>query len=293
MTSDKLPSMQWYPGDWRKDPAVQALDYWYRGVWFEMLQLMYESPRRGYLQLTKDEPMPLEALSTLLGLSEEKTKSAIDLLLSYGVCKRDEETDVLYNKRMVRDEALRQTRREAGRLGGNPALLNKDKPVEKTGEIRKVRAKPTITEHQRVAVDVIYEAYPKHIAPDKAKAAIIKAFKSDKVTLNDLKDFVDKYADCLKRFGINNKHEKWGLVPHPATWFNQERWKLTEADWSAPFREGKYVEPDRQKCNPMMPEGWRVILKKLYPMSDFEGSWDELCMSQMDVASEVVRESNK
>jgi hypothetical protein len=39
----KLPALQWYPADWRKDPGVQALSLHDRMVWFEMLMLMHES----------------------------------------------------------------------------------------------------------------------------------------------------------------------------------------------------------------------------------------------------------
>ena len=60
--TDKCPSLQWYPGDWRKDPGVQALDYESRGVWFEILMLMFESSTRGKLMLNGN-PMPDEALA--------------------------------------------------------------------------------------------------------------------------------------------------------------------------------------------------------------------------------------
>ena len=47
----KLPAMQFYPGDWRKDIGVQSLSFHDRGVWFEMLMLMHGSERRGVLVL--------------------------------------------------------------------------------------------------------------------------------------------------------------------------------------------------------------------------------------------------
>ena len=63
----KLPSWQFYPGDWRKDPGVQALNYEERGIWFEVLLLMYESEERGKL-LLNGNPMPMDRLARLLGL---------------------------------------------------------------------------------------------------------------------------------------------------------------------------------------------------------------------------------
>ena len=43
----KLPALQFYPGDWRKDLGVQSLSFHDRGVWFEMLMLMHDSENRG------------------------------------------------------------------------------------------------------------------------------------------------------------------------------------------------------------------------------------------------------
>jgi hypothetical protein len=127
--SEKKPSLQLYPGDWRKDPGVQALDYEHRGIWFEMLMIMHESERRGRLVLN-GRPMPDEALARLLGLSLKKTQAAAQIILDYGVASRDPKTKILYCRRMVRDEKLRLIRTQCGALGGNPGLLQKKKGKE-------------------------------------------------------------------------------------------------------------------------------------------------------------------
>ena len=72
--ADKKPSIQFYPGDWRKDPGVQSLDYESRGVWWEMVLIMHESDDRGKLTLN-DSAMPDEALSQLLGLESDRRVS--------------------------------------------------------------------------------------------------------------------------------------------------------------------------------------------------------------------------
>ena len=112
-----MPAFQFYPGDWQKDPGVRSLDYEARGIWFEMILLMHESDDRGKLMLN-GKAMPEKALSQILGLSEAKTKQATSKLEAYGVASRDPETGVLMNRRMVRDEATRRARAEAGRKGG-------------------------------------------------------------------------------------------------------------------------------------------------------------------------------
>ena len=122
----KLPAFQFYPADWRKDPGVQSLDFETRGVWFEMLCLMHESEQRGVL-LLNGRPMPAEALARLLGLDNQKTTTALTTLTTYGVARVRPEDGAIYSKRMVNDEKLRQIRKEAGSMGGNPLLVKQNR----------------------------------------------------------------------------------------------------------------------------------------------------------------------
>jgi len=117
----KLPYIQFYPGDWRKDPGVQSLDYETRGIWFEILMLMFESSERGKL-LLNGQPMPDEAIARYLGLDKQKATTHLTNLLTYGVASRDEKDGALVCRRMIRDEELRSIRSECGKLGGNPKL---------------------------------------------------------------------------------------------------------------------------------------------------------------------------
>ena len=121
----KMPALQFYPADWRKDPAVQSLNYHDRGVWFEMLCLMHESSARGVL-LLNGMPMPGEALARILGLDNQTLNQTLTILLTYGVAKKRHEDGAVYSKRMVSDERLCEIRRKAGKLGGNPLLLNQN-----------------------------------------------------------------------------------------------------------------------------------------------------------------------
>lgn len=116
MADKKLPAIQWYPGDWRKDPGVQALDYASRGIWFEVLMLMHESEQRGRLMLN-GRAMPDAAIARILGIPEADWKQTRSTLLSYGVASEDE-NGAFICRRMVKDEALRQNKIQAGRKGG-------------------------------------------------------------------------------------------------------------------------------------------------------------------------------
>lgn len=124
----KLPAFQFYPADWRKSPDVQAMSYFDRGVWFEILCLMHESDERGRLLLS-GKPMRDDALARILGLSRPKLEKTLATILDFGVAFRDDE-GVLCNRRMMRDERIRQVRTEAGGKGGNPNLVNQNPTKE-------------------------------------------------------------------------------------------------------------------------------------------------------------------
>lgn len=103
----KLPSLQFYPGDWRKNIKVQSLSYEERGVWFELLMFMFQSDDRGKL-VFGDKPIPMDAIANMLGLPLEKTESIIQLLIDRDIAKFDKKTKIIYSARMVEDERLRR-----------------------------------------------------------------------------------------------------------------------------------------------------------------------------------------
>lgn len=137
----KLPSFQFYPGDWKRDAGVQALSYEERGIWFELMLMMFESPERGKLIFRTGTPIPEDAVARALGLDKQKVNQILSKLLEYGVASKDEETGIIYCRRMVRDAELSQKRAEAGKMGGNPNLLNQN--LSKTEAKRKQKPTPS------------------------------------------------------------------------------------------------------------------------------------------------------
>ncbi|MDE1169865.1 MAG: hypothetical protein PW734_01440 [Verrucomicrobium sp.] len=120
----KMPAFQFYPADWRKDPGVQSMSFHQRGIWFEILCLMHESPVRGVLLLPNGKAMSEESLAHILGLKKQNLTETLSCIMERGVADRDLESGALVNRRMVRDEKLRKMRTEFGKLGGNPILVN-------------------------------------------------------------------------------------------------------------------------------------------------------------------------
>lgn len=121
----KLPSIQFYPGDWWKDPGVKMLTLEERGFWLQCLMLMHESEQRGKLAVN-NMPIPEDGLALVMGVDNHKVNQILSKLLTYGVASREEGTGIIYSRRMVRDEEVRKIRQSAGKMGGNPRLLNQN-----------------------------------------------------------------------------------------------------------------------------------------------------------------------
>ena len=124
----KLPSIQFYPGDWFKDLGVQSLTYEEKGIWFEMLMYMFQSEQCGRLVLN-GQPMSDEDVGNLLHLEVAKVKQTLKQLLTKGVASRDE-FGAIINRRMVSDDNLRKIRAISGSLGGQQTASKRQASVK-------------------------------------------------------------------------------------------------------------------------------------------------------------------
>ena len=134
MASKKKPSMQFYPGDWMKDPGLRSVSSAARGIWIDMLCLMFECDRRGFL-LVNGKPATLEMIARMTGNSMTDASRYLTELETSGVFSRtshgiDGEEGCIYSRRMVRDEANKKAWRENGKKGGNPNFKEASDLVE-------------------------------------------------------------------------------------------------------------------------------------------------------------------
>ena len=111
-----MPAILFYTGDWLKDPAVRCCSLEARGLWIEMLCLMYESPQRGYLSLANGEGVSDVQLSRMVGASVEDIKRITGELRACGVFS-ETDSGIKYSRRMVSDELVRADKSKAGKKG--------------------------------------------------------------------------------------------------------------------------------------------------------------------------------
>lgn len=108
----KIPSFPFYPADWLKDPAIRSCTLAARGLWMDLLCLMWECPKRGVL-LTGTTPWTSEDIARAEGIPPTVVRRLLDELLAAGVASLDE-NKAFYSRRIVREELERQQKCRAG-----------------------------------------------------------------------------------------------------------------------------------------------------------------------------------
>lgn len=117
----KAPAFQFYPGDWMRDVPLRACTVAARGLWIDLLCLMWDGNPRGYLRVG-ERVLDERALSSLVGVPLATLRVSLRELIENGVVSRAED-GALFSRRMLRDEEIRNARAQGGKLGGNPQLV--------------------------------------------------------------------------------------------------------------------------------------------------------------------------
>ncbi len=99
----------------------------------DMLCLMHEGEPYGHLA-TVGGALTNEQVARMTGISVGRLRKLLHELESAGVSSRTM-SGLLYSRRMVKDERIREVRAQSGKMGGNPLLLVKPEVDEKVKQI--------------------------------------------------------------------------------------------------------------------------------------------------------------
>lgn len=110
------PAFQFYPGDWRRETALQLCSLGARGLWIECMCLMHFGNPYGTLTAGDGKPIPLQSLAKMVMSTEDETSRLMAELQTAGIPGRAD-NGAICSRRMIRDEALRDVRRGGGAAG--------------------------------------------------------------------------------------------------------------------------------------------------------------------------------
>ena len=254
-----MPAILFYTGDWLKDPAVRCCSLEARGLWIEMLCLMYESPQRGYLSLANGQPVTAVQLSRMVGASIEDVKRLTGELRACGVYSETSD-EIIYSRRMVSDELVRADKSKAGKKGMENRYNKTDNkdvtPLEYETEIelvsnstnnyllsRRSREKSTIVEQ-------VLNAVPKNRLqnPSKTRMQIRRVLD---VAISNGKNESDCAKMLVDRFNLYYQSEegRGEYFKSPHKWLEEDCHLVDPSVWES-----------RKKTQPK--SGWDSVTKE-------------------------------
>lgn len=246
----KRPAFQFYPADWRKDVQLRSCSLAARGLWMDLICVMHECEPYGHLT-TNGKPMTPEQIVNQIGGNVATVRKLLAELVENGVA-RQTETGIIYNKRMVHDEQVRNARASGGKAGAehgikgaehgkkgavhgikggrptqdkggvideeNPPLLFPKTPPPSSSSSSSSSNTPLTPKGDDARFDAFWHVYPRKVGKDAARKAFEKRKPDD--------DLLRIMIGAVKRQSKLPSWTKDGgqFIPHPSTWLNEGRW---------------------------------------------------------------------
>lgn len=254
----KAPAFQFYTGDWMKDPELRSVSLEARGLWVDLLCLMWDSVERGYLVARNSLAFRSEHIARMVGAPEGQIVSLINELEETGVFSRDYR-GAIYCRRMVRDAQKAAKNAENGRKGGQRKAENARNSLEEnTSEtvadsLANDVAKASPSSSSSSSTSVNKERGGETSSPAPAQ----KRFKRPE--LQDLrKEFegkglsISEALDQAERFQAHYDSNGWKVG-----WNSMQDWKAAVRTWMQKARE--FNERGTAKRANGAPEGSKAV----------------------------------
>lgn len=188
-TKSKYPAMPFDTRDWLCCPELKVLAPDVRGLWMDLLCYMWESPVKGVMVAPNCKPYTQAEIVSLIGNDSKGSSAWLQTLIDSGVCGVRED-GAIYNRRMVRDEDLRQKRAFAGSKGGKIA---RGKEMErKAQEQPKTSQEPTPVQGNSETGELF--TVPEVEKPKKTKEPKIEFAEFVHLTQREYDRLVDVYG---------------------------------------------------------------------------------------------------
>jgi len=104
--------MQFYPHDWLSDPSLRSCSLAARGLWIDILCLMWDSPERGILPYAAGK-VEAKALAKVVGHRTDFVRKLLTELEKAKVFSRQQGSRRMYSRRMTSEELVRKQHRDS------------------------------------------------------------------------------------------------------------------------------------------------------------------------------------
>ena len=214
----KLPWMQFFTGDWLKDPKLSMCLPATRGIWIDAIAAMHENGRTGTLSGTADQLIRIlrcDGPALVAALSDLQSTGAADITYRNSVI-------TLKNRRMEREAIDREHNR-----------LRQERYRDNGKVTEGVTPMSLLTSISVSLFDVFYKAYPRKEGRKQAEDEFAKSGITEEMM-----------PGILQWIEQAKQSEQWseaGFIPHPSTWLHQRRW---EGDPPPPAKKKKSSKAD-------------------------------------------------
>jgi hypothetical protein len=244
----KLPAFMFYPGDWQKDPCLRRCSKAAKGVWMDLLCLLFECPVRGVFVDASGKPWSDEEIAEAIGGDIGANLGHIAELVSKGVAQRDTR-GAIFSRRMVRDEQTRRSAAErkrkerSGHTSVTPMSVNESEDEigsqsKLFGDVKEFKEKQTI-DNLSSAVEQIGHFYPanSHLKgrplPQAQQEAIAQAIAKDGAdpVLSGTRNFADKV--------VNWPPTELRFIPNPVKFYTEGQYLKKPEFWERRKENGR------------------------------------------------------
>ncbi len=248
----KNPAFQFYPGDWEREMVGVPLEI--EGFWIRLLCKLWWSKNKGTLtqslrdfaRTLAEDPRKVQRM-----FEELKVRDIADVSSDNGLW-------TISNRRMIRDDKLREIRKMAGSLGGNP-ILNKDKQKVNQEDKQTDKQKPT---------------------PSSSSSSSSSKIKNKAVTLiptlEQKKELAELTTIISKRFGDKFNPWQWiqrNIILNPLTHLHVLRALAINEDIKDPWpyanrialiEDGNYNAADYSKEQKIINQEFAITAKGFF-----------------------------
>jgi hypothetical protein len=160
----KAPAFQFYPSDWQRDMDDHPLEI--EGAWIRICCRLYWTGGTA----TKT----LEEWSRILREKKKKTQQILDFFVEKNICDLVNQNGsiTITSRRIVRDEYIRNIRKEAGSKGGNPHLKQEEKQELLVNQNDEQKPTPSSSSSSSKKKDLVSFSLAEDIDPDIWKAFV-------------------------------------------------------------------------------------------------------------------------
>ncbi len=243
----KLPAFMFYPGDWQKDPCLRRCSKAAKGVWMDLLCLLFECPVRGVFVDASGKPWSDEEIAEAIGGDIGANLGHIAELVSKGVAQRDTR-GAIFSRRMVRDEQNRRSATERKRKERyshtrvTPMSVNESESGSQSKlfvEVEEFEEEKKKIDTLSLSVDQIGHLYP---ANSHMRGRSLPQVQQDAIAEAIARDGADQVLSGTKGFAdkvVNWPSADLRFIPNPVKFYTEGQYLKKPEFWERRKKNGR------------------------------------------------------